>query len=201
MEPNAPIFKSVRFDALPADEFFWLVAPDPADPDYLSTQSRKISARTGKLRQLDAIPYAVKPSQYVTILDTRAMDARDREAAKPLFDGTRSSCKSEADFYALHHAMDAVVTATEKVDAMADYLADKMASIKYTIRRTATELTPTTRYDARFSIAPASIAEFSGLNSCGEVQGNGNIDMLIATLLAKREAFVALVSALGYRLS
>lgn len=183
------LYKTTRFDLIPiGTEFTW-------DQDDL--KHTKLSARmAGNIANL------IKPSTQVTIIDAEAMAKRATFLAKPLFDGTEASCRTRSDFYALSAAHRDVVRATEKVDVMADYIARKMADVKTAIRRNgAVDIEQRDRFADRLSIPPASISDYCGLNSCGELQGNGNIDMLIATLLAKRETFIALINALGYRLT
>ena len=162
----------------------------------------KTSARKAEMMPRIGNEFMVKPSTRVTLEDVTAMQVRDAQLAKPLFDGTEASCKSHQDFYALDFAHREVLYATEKLDAMADYITQKMEDVKRNLRRAGTvELEQKDRFSLKFSIEPSSMTAYCGLNSYGELQGNGNIDMLIAVLLVKREAFVMLVRALGYRLT
>jgi len=200
------LFKNIRFDLLTIG----------AECRISGTTSLYVKTSARKARLANSEPliegydmhqeFAVKGSTVVTIPDVAAMEARDKELSKPLFDGTEASCKTRQDFYALSSAMDDVITATTKLDEMADYVARKMSDIKQTLRRNpdrggAVELEQK-GFSRKFSITPAAAAvEFFGLNSCGELQGNGNVDMLVATLIAKRETFASLVNALGYRVS
>lgn len=75
-----------------------------------------------------------------------------------------------------------------------------MREIRNRLRRTAV-ITAHTLGGTSLSYAPKDLVGYGGFNTCGEIQGNGNIDMLIATLIAKREQFAALVSVLGYRVT
>jgi len=202
------LYKNTRFDMLMIGEDFTSELVGPSR--YVKTSARKAQlADSEELRaNTDShTEFNVKPSTQVTVIDVGAEMARDEFLSKPLFDGTEASCKTRQDFYALSSAMDDVITATTKLDEMADYVARKMSDIKQTLRRNpdrggAVELEVKDRFSRKFSITPAAAAvEFFGLNSCGELQGNGNVDMLVATLIAKRETFKTLVNALGYRLS
>lgn len=191
------IHKTTRFDMIAPGTTF-TCAQFGAISTYV-----KVTARTAQGFPERGIVFSVKPSTLVTVEDVDAMEREAKRLAKPLFDGTEASCRSREDFYALDEALRQVVVATENLDEMADFIAQKMSDIKFRLRGAGVdELDRKNRFDPKFRIAPSSLAKtFVGLNSCGEIQGNGNVDMLIATLLAKREAFKALVDALGYRLN
>lgn len=187
------ILKTTRFEMLTIGSEFTSDAINADGMIFIKASARKA------IMKGNTVEFNVKPSTLVQTADIDAMVRRDAEEAKPVFDGTEASCKNIKDFYALNHAKREVELATEAVDKMADYLAEKMASIKLSLSRNATRQETTNRFQPRFSVTPAQAVEYAGLNSCGEVQGNGNIDMCIATLLARREAFAALIYALGYR--
>ncbi len=206
-EQNMTLYKTTRFDMIEPGVSFqmtdWTEKGRPVETFYVKTSTRKAALPEDICGTLTPVSeFAVKPSARVTIKDVAAMDAEAAFLAKPLFDGTEASCIKRSDFYALDAAHRDVVNATEKLDEMADYITRKMEDVKRNLRRVGTvELEQKDRYSPKFNIAPASITAYSGLNSCGELQGNGNLDMLVATLIAKRETFIALVQALGYRLT
>lgn len=185
-----PIYKTVRFGHLPVGCEF-----KSFGYSYIKTSARSAKA----VGDHDSLTFAMQAAIQVEIVDAEATAKRDKENAKPVFDGTEASCRTREDFYALDKARRQVEIATEAVDKMADFIAEKMASIKKTLRRHATERVAKPSHYVSFEVTPGQAVEYTGLNSCGELQGNGNIDMAIATLLAKREAFTLLVHALGYR--
>lgn len=193
------IYKTTSFGAIEIGAEFEfagrtsLVGPEPGRK-YIKASARKATSTSGS--------FNVPAGDRVRIVDGPAMAERAAFLAKPLFDGTEASCRNRQEYYALDAALRDVVDATEKLDAMADYVARKMADIKARLRREgAVELKRENRWDRQFVITPASAAAWCGLNSCGELQGNGNVDMLVVELLMRREAFVKLVHALGYRVT
>jgi hypothetical protein len=184
--------KTIQFDQLDIGAEFTI-----AERRYVKTSARK--ARLGPDEVLIA-----SDDTWVTVIDADAMTRRDnKELAKPLFDGTAASCKMRRDFYILRSALNEVIRATAELDEMADYVTKKMADIKLKLRRACveTEQKPD-RGMAKFMMTPAAAAtDYIGLNTLGEIQGNGNVDMLVAALLGKRAAFRLLVEALGYRVT
>lgn len=201
MTSNETIFKNIRFDMLTIGSHF--TTPDAAfasDATYVKTSARKAKLKNDDGQTVQFVEFNVKGGTIVTIPDQQAMEVRDKQNAKPLFDGTEASCRTRQEFYTLDAALRDVVNATQKLDEMADWTVRKMADIKQSLRRgDVVEHEMKNSWDTKFTIQPKDAVDYNGLNSCGEIQGNGNIDMLIATLLAKREAFSAIVIALGYR--
>lgn len=200
---STPLYKNTSFAALAIGQLF--TSPHVVGQvagAAIDTVYEKISARKARFNDVskDASGFLVSQSLVCVIEDKVAMARRDREEAKPVFDGTEASCKTQEDFWTLDSALREVVQATTTVDDMATYIARKMSDVQNALRRTgAKETGKTDRFSPKFAIAPVDAVGYCGLNSCGELQGNGNIDMAIATLLAKREAFNSLVNALGYR--
>ena len=181
------LYKQTRFDAIAVGTLYTL-------NDVSNT---KVSARKNNLGTL------VAGNAEVTIVDTEKMAAVAVFLAQPLFDGTEASCTERAHYYALEGALRDVVNATEKLDDMCDYVARKMADVKQGLRNAgAVDAEVPTRYN-HLTIAPSTLAGYAsrGLNSCGELQGNGNVDMLVVAVIGKREAFQMLARALGYRLT
>ena len=194
------LYKTTTFSAIKSGEQF-TADLQYGDRAYLKTTPTKARLFCAVADSDSLVEFTVKRSAIITVEHVEAMARREAFLAKPLYDGTEASCASRQHYYALESAHREVVRATEQLDTMADYVAQKMADIKRILRRTATEAPQVDRFSPRFTMTPVDATKSCILNSCGELQGNGNVDMLVAALLVKREAYAALVYALGYRLT
>lgn len=180
-------------------------AADLTNPDFLKSEnaSSRLGAHAQDRANVWAYNMAIKSKtaiQAYTNTYFHLVSKAKSEAdflAKPLFDGTEVSCRNRNEYRALYSAFNAVTATMADIDKMADYITRKMTDIKSTLRRYSSVETEKNRFD----VTTEQAASYCGLNSLGELQGNGNIDALIVKLHAKKEAFANLVYALGYRLT
>ena len=189
------LYKTLRFDMIEPGTRFTTSEFDPKNY-YIKKSARKAEAEGG------GVPFNLPGATKVTVEDRAEMEAQAKWEAMPRFDGTRESARNDHEFYLLHDAHENARLAAEKLDDMADYITRKMADIKQSIRRDGvTDLERKRPWESKFEIAPSALAGHLGMNELGELQGNGNIDMLIGIYAAERRAFAALAKALGYRLT
>jgi hypothetical protein len=121
--------------------------------------------------------------------------------ARPIFDGTRESCKSSNDFDVLYAAQRQVVRAYERLDDAADTIERKMKRIRTHLASRVTRTSDITAAAASFDMTALQAARHVQINELGELQSSGPaFDIMCAVLEERRLHFVELVAALGYRL-
>ena len=182
---------------------------DLANPDFLKSENAdsRLEQHAQDRAMVWAYNSAVKSKTaaqaYVSTYThlVRIGKANAKFLAKPLFDGTEASCRNRNEFWALEAALQNVRATMGEIDRMAGWLTRKASDIKVSLRQRATASEPNGYGDSTFELTPIQAAAYSGLNGCGELQGNGNIDALIVKLVAQKEAYSSLVHALGYRLT